>query len=309
MVLHGPARTKSGDELRENFFRLLQRSCLIGAKQGQGLAVYRSIAKTLYNLCGEPWVHSTIFPFENNLVRSFLVETGMPIADPQSVVQKSLMGNAWLAIANSILQRLNPRDFASLCSVAGAENLHAARAVGRGVMIAHSHTLFAQLFWSWLEHEGIASGVTTWQWAWGKSRNETRDPGTRTVESARELHAAVGTLREGGLVHIVADGDKGTREIVLPFCNRRRGFRPTFAELAVTTNALIITVDVNLAADGGILIEIGAPFVENTSDHHRSRRVEELVLRYAEHLRRRWQAYPADLPWFVMRQQLMLPPI
>jgi lauroyl/myristoyl acyltransferase len=305
--LYGPARTRSQDELRENFFRLLQRSCLIGAKQGQGIAVYRSIARTLHNLCGEPWVHATIFPFETRLVRSFLSETGLPAAKPQSIVQKSLMANAWLAVANTVLQKLNRPDFVSLCTVSGSENLHAARAGGRGVMIAHSHTLFAQLFWCWLEHEGIASGVTTWQWAWGKSRGETQDPRTRALESARELHAAVATLREGGLVHVVADGDKGARETVLPFFNRRRGFRPAFAELAVTTSAPVITVDVTLAVDGGILIEIGKPFTEDSPDDHRTRRVEALVLQYAEHLRERWRSYPADLPWFVMRQQLLLP--
>jgi len=309
LQLHGPARVRSRDELRENFFRLLLRSYLLAQKKGEGLAVYRSSAGMVHRLCGEPWAQQTIFPAESALVRRFLAQTELPAANADAIVQRSLMANPWVATWMKVLDRLDRRDFASLCSVSGKENLRAALATGRGVVLAHAHTLFVQLFWIWLRHEGIPPGVTIWQWAWGKKPEQILDPRTRALATARELHASMQSLREGGLVQILADGHNGNQQIELPFCNRRRGFRTTFAELALSANALVLPVLVSLAAEGSISIQIDPPFADAPLDHERGKRIESLVRQYADHLHGVWRTHAADIPWFQMKLHLGFAPI
>ncbi|MBI2311673.1 MAG: hypothetical protein HYU77_04125 [Betaproteobacteria bacterium] len=304
------ARVRTLDPLRENFFKLLRRSYLIAEKNGGGgLAVYRSCAEMIHRLCGEPWARSTIFPGETALVRRFLAETGLPARNPDAVVQHSLMGNSWPPTWTAILLNLPRGKFESVCSVRGAENLRSARAAGRGIVLTHSHSLFSQMFWAWLEHEGIAPGVTLWQWTWGRKRKEVKDPRVMALEGARELHGARKALRDGGLVHVMADGQwGGAQQIVLPLWNRQRPFRPAFAELALGANAQVIPVDVSLAADGGIAIEIGSPFGDQPAGRDLAQRVEGLVREYVEHLSRRWREHPADIPWFQMKRHLAYPP-
>jgi lauroyl/myristoyl acyltransferase len=304
--LYGPELRSTRNELREGFFRLFQASLLTAAKRGQGLGAYRAMAKTVHRLCADAWLQATVLPGEARLVRRFLAETQLEVPNPGAVVHMNLMANSWRAIANRYLQGLERRDFMSLCSVVGADNLTAAQIGGRGVVVTHSHTTLAPLFWCWMQHAGIPSGVSIWQWAWKKVRSETEDPRIHTIQSARELHQAFRLLREGGLVHVVADGEWGSREIVLPFCNRKRAFRPAFAELAVSASAQVLAVNVHLGPDGQISIEIGAPFPQKLSDAH-AERVRSLVLSYAEQLRSRWQAHPADLQWYIMHQHLSLP--
>jgi lauroyl/myristoyl acyltransferase len=304
---HGPARVRSRDELRENFFRLFQRSFLLARRQGGGLDVYRSCAETVHRLCGEPWAQRTIFPSETALVRRFLSETGLSVANPGIIVQHSLMANPWVPTWFSPLQTLERSEFLRVCRVTGVEHLHSARRSGRGIVFAHSHTLFVQLFWVWLKHERIRPGVTIWQWAWGRKPEEIRDPRIRVVESARELHAATTALRKGEFVHVLADGDKGGRQIMLHFCGRQRGFRTTFADLAVAENAQILSTHVTLSADGQIRIDIKAPFSDVPSSIETGEKIRLLVSQYASHLHALWRANPGDISWFQMKQHLDLP--
>jgi lauroyl/myristoyl acyltransferase len=308
-VLHGAARARSADPLRENFFLLFRRSYRIAEKKGEGLAVYHASAALTYRLCGEPWAQETIFPAEASLVRRFLAETALPVSDRESVVQHSLWANPWAATWTGTLQALGRDHFELLCSVSGLEHLRAAQATGRGIVFAHAHTVFEPLFWTWLAHEGIAPGVTIWGWAWGRKPSEIRDPRISTLEGARELHSAVATLRRGGLLHVLADGHRGNQKIILPFCNRQRGFARTFAELALSTNAVVMPVMVKSAAGGSISIQIYPVFAESRSGGDPAERIELLVRQYVEHLQRIWQACPADIPWYQMRRHVDLPPL
>jgi len=240
-------------------------------------------------------------------VRRFLAETGLPVANPDSVVQHSLMVNPWIANWTEVLQQLKRDDFAALCDVSGIEHLRAAQATSRGIVLAHAHAVFEQLFWTWLAHEGIAPGITIWGWAWGRKPSEIRDPRVRALEGARELHSAMATLRRCGLVHVLADGHRGNQKIMLPFCGRQRGFALTFAELALNTNSVVIPVMVTSTPSGGISIQIYPTFAESPSGRDPAERIEFLVKQYVEHLQRMWRAHPADIPWYQMRRHLELP--
>jgi lauroyl/myristoyl acyltransferase len=306
-VRHGPARARSGDPLRDNFFQLFLRSYRSAEKSGRGLEVYRACAAHVYRLCGEGWARATIFPGETALLRRFVAQTGLQLRDPGALAQLSLMANPWAATWTEVLEGLESREFATVCSVSGEEILRAALAAGRGAVCAHYHTLFAPLLWTWMKHNGIPVGVTIREWV--KARPAAaQDPRARALEGARELKTAVMALRAGGLMHIVADGYEGSRKVVRPFCNRQRGFETTFIDMALATGAPILTVASRFSGDGSINIEFGPPLRDEPSLAPAAR-TEALLGQYVAFLRRQWQEHPADVSWFQMRRHLALPPL
>jgi lauroyl/myristoyl acyltransferase len=308
-VIFGPAFPKSRDEQRENLFRLFQRGFQAAAKQRRGGEVYRSSFELLGRLGAERWAQLALYPEETALIERFVRECGLP-AEPGAVVQKSLLVHAAAATWRRILQGLSREALAPLFQVRGEEHLRAALAAGRGVMIAHCHTLFEPLFWSWLVHQDIAPGVTLGHWAWeqGRKPGDRTDPRRAVPEMARELHAASQTLRAGGLAHVFGDGVQGSRQTEIAFCNRRRGFRSTFAEMAVAAGASTLTVAVAMGADGRMAIEIEPPLADDAAAP-RALRVERLVREYAGRLERRWQREPAQIPWGDMAAHLRFAPL
>jgi len=306
-LIFGPGFPRSKDELRENLFRLFQRSFEAAAKSGRGAAVYRSSFDLLGRLAAERWAQVTIWPEESALVERFARECAQA-GEPRAVVQKSLLLHAAAACWRRMLQELGRDAFLALTQVRGGEHLRTALDQRRGVMIAHGHSLFEPLFWSWLEHSGIAPGVTLGHWAWepGRKPGDRTDPKRAVPEMARELLAASQTLRAGGLAHVFGDGVQGSRQTELVFCSRRRGFRSTFAEMAIAAGATTLSATASMGVDGRLTIDIEAPFPDDAAAP-RPARVERLSGEYASRLARRWQADPAQLPWGDMATHLRFP--
>lgn len=305
----GPARFKSGDALREGLFKLFARSYRRAEKTqvGAGRAVYRSAARMIHELCGQPWAQATIFPEETRLAQRFQQETGLAAGAPGAFVQQALMTNCWAPAWTEILLAAPHDEFLAYCVVKGEEELRAALAGKRGVILAHAHTVFAQLFWRWLEHREIPAGITLWQWSWNRSREEKEDPKLRAIESAKEMHAASHLLRDGGLVHSLADGRWGGDRAPVPFHRRMRVFQPSFAELAVMTGAPVLPADVILQVDGRLRIDIGARFSEADAAASRSEKVDHLMREYVRHLAGRWRRHAGNLEWFQMNRHLTSP--
>jgi lauroyl/myristoyl acyltransferase len=308
-VRHGPARSRSGEALRERFFALYLRSYAL-AGPGRRLGVYRSCARQLHALCGEDWARATIFRAEAALAGRFLEEAGvLPPGDPAAraaALRLSLMANPWAAIWTEPLQALGRDEFFSVCTLRGEERLREALAAGRGAVCAHYHTLFAPLFWTCLEHAGIAPGVLIREWVKTRRPQEAADPRARALEGARELKAAADALRAGGLVQVMADGYEGARKTELAFGNRRRGFETTFIDLALAARAPILPVSAALSADGGIAIEVGAPLRDDPV-LERAARTRALLEAFAAFMAREWRAHPGDISWFQMARHLNLP--
>lgn len=306
-MIFGPGFPRSKDDLRENLFRLFQRSFQLAAKGGRPFAVYRSSFDLLGRLAAERWAQLTIYPEETALIERFARESGAP-GEPQALVQKSLLLHAAAASWRRMLQGLGAEALLRLCEARGEEHLHAALAAGGGVVIAHCHMLFEPLFWSWLEHKGIAPGVTLGHWAWeqGRKPGDRTDPKRAVPEMARELMTASQTLRAGGLAHVFGDGVQGSRQTEIAFCNRRRGFRSTFAEMAVAAGATTLTAAVSMGADGKMTMEI-EPALSDDPAAPRAVRVENLVRQYAARLEQRWRREAAQLPWGDMATHLRFP--
>lgn len=309
--VRGPANLTSGDPLRDNLFKLFGRSFVRAekGKAGSGRVVYRDAARIAVELCGQPWAQATIFPDRVLLARRFLKETGLGAGSEADFIRHVLMANFWASAWTGIFLGLDAREFSVYCVAKGVEHLRHALQRKRGVILLHSHTVFTQLFWRWLEHQHIEPGITLWQWTWSRERSEKDDPKLRAIESAKEMHAATRLLKDGGIVHSLADGRWGTDRYSMEFHGRQRVFQSSFAELALLTGARVLPVDVILRPDGRVRIEIGEHFVSDNSGKDRNGNVELLVHEYVRHLAGRWRRHGSNLEWFQINRHLSLPPI
>jgi len=308
----GPARVKSQDPLRENLLELFARSFQRAEKheRGSGFKVYRWASSMYYRLCGEQWAHTTIFPATTELAKKFVTETGLQVTNVHAFVQHALMANSWASTWTGPILELEKDRFRLYVKGLGLEHLRAAIKAGKGVILAHSHTVFSQIAWRLFEHEGIPEGMTLWQWTWDRPREQLEDPKIRAMEGAKEIFLATRALRDGGIVHVLADGKRGGEKVAVNFCNRRRVFQPTFGELALggKTPCAVLPVDVVLSIDGQVLVEIGPPLEMGDGIADRNERVERLVLSYVSHLARRWSSHAGNLPWGQMMRHLDSPP-
>jgi hypothetical protein len=279
-VLFGPRPLRIADPLLESLIELLRQS-----------GEYRGSMQLLLRLAREPWAQGTIFPEESRLARRFAAENATRLAEPADFVARNLQANVWRLLWLEPLSAAPLAQFEATCSVRGAEHLHAALAAGKGAILAHAHTVVTQLFWTWLRHARIDAGVTLWQWAWSNTRayGDMQDAKVRALKSARELYAAAGLLRAGGLVHVLADGPEGSRRLELPFFGRSRSFATSFAELALHGGAPVLGVFVSLGDEGSVVIDIEPiPAAPDAA---------ALVGNYVDWLGRQWRQHAGALPW------------
>lgn len=306
----GAARVRSRDQLVKNLYQLLSRSYDRAEKRrkGNGLQVYRTGAPLLHQFFSQPWAQETIFPSEVDLARRFLAATRIPAQKPRFAVALALLANGWAPAWTNMLLKLPKRPFESLVAVAGRKHLEDALASGSGTLLIHSHTLFTQLLWRWLEHQSIDQGLTLWQWTWTRNRSDLKDPKITALEGARELHAATQSLKKGGLVHVLADGGRvGSKQVELPFFGRRRPFQPTFADLALATRANLVTADLTVKRDGTFQLDFGALEDAGTGGAGKPE-ADRIVRAYARHLAQRWTRHWSNLPWRQMVRFMKFPP-
>jgi hypothetical protein len=303
------SRKPSEDPLLENLYTLMRRSFLAGRSRGKTVEAYEGIARTWSQMCAEQWVQGAMFAKESELVRRFLRETGIPVKDPEGAVRRSLSAQGWTRIFGVVLEQLERKEFAAFCTVTGKQHLDAALATGRGVVIAHTHSLLGELFWTWLDHAGIDRGITLLQWAFTKTKEQAEDPKTRAIETARELRTCMDLLRTGGLVHAFGDGQDGRETIKIPVHNRLRPYRVGWATMAVSAKSPVITASVAVGAGGRVSIMIGPQISDDTPGLSDKQRVDSLVRAYAKHQEKLWLARPANITAYHMKQHLGFPPV
>lgn len=101
-------------------------------------------------------------------------------------------------------------------------------------------------------------------------------------------------LTSNRLLHIAVDGYRGASGKEYAFLGRLRPLRKSFAELAVTTNAIVLPVFSCIKADGRIEIAVQAP-IEYTQGAERDVMVDEVCQKYVELLAKNWQSLPSNI--------------
>jgi len=197
------------------------------------------------------------------------------------------------------LDRLSDRSFERWTSFEGVAHLDAARAEGRGVILAGAHYGASQTLKIVLGRLGldlVSGGVAPR----GRPRGPWRHADVRWVRSdagdAQLLKLLVElrkALRRGGAVHLAADGPVGRSGVSVDFFGTPRRFGLGFAALASTTRAPVVPVFAQLAPGGRVEVEFLPALAPPDRSLGRDERLATMVQQYARVLEQKWREDPA----------------
>ncbi|HSG67255.1 MAG TPA: hypothetical protein VK994_01015 [Bacteroidales bacterium] len=106
------------------------------------------------------------------------------------------------------------------------------------------------------------------------------------------LFEAKELLEQGNILHLLGDGAHGRASHNLPFLGKMRGYRATFAELAILTGSPVVPVFV-IPRKGKFVLEFLPALNQGTDEQDREERVLQIVKQYSELLEERWRNEPA----------------
>lgn len=195
------------------------------------------------------------------------------------------------------LDRCSDAEFARWTRFRGAEHYEAARAEGRGVILAGSHYAAARTLKIALARFGIdlvTAGVTTRpQGPWRHGKVHWITAKHDEAERLRALVELRKVLRRGGNVHIAADSRIGHGAVEVEFLGRRKRFGQGVAVLASSTRAPVVPVFAVLCAGGRLEVEFLAPLARPDPALDREARLAAMVREYAARLEQRCREDPA----------------
>jgi KDO2-lipid IV(A) lauroyltransferase len=187
------------------------------------------------------------------------------------------------------LARCSAATLERMVSVEGSEHFLAARAEGRGVILAGSHGDASWCLPVALTRLGFESRpignpafVRSFFAAPELVRFIVSEPGDKLM--LRPLMEARKVLASGGSVLYLADGALGNLAIELPLLGGTQRFATGFAALARTTRAPMVPVTCRNRSDGGIAIAFHAQLAPPAAGGGREAQLEDLTRGYARFL-------------------------
>ena len=106
------------------------------------------------------------------------------------------------------------------------------------------------------------------------------------------LFEAKELLEKGNILHLLGDGSHGRASHTLNFLGKLRGYRATFAELALLTDSPIIPVFIT-PEKGKIIVDISTPLDLGDPEADREERVQNIVQQYSDLLEEKWMENPS----------------
>jgi len=106
------------------------------------------------------------------------------------------------------------------------------------------------------------------------------------------LFEAKELLEKGNILHLLGDGSHGRASHNINFLGKLRGYRATFAELALLTGSPIIPVFIT-PVKGKVLVDISSPLDHGDPEADREERVRGIVQQYSSLLEKKWMENPA----------------
>jgi lauroyl/myristoyl acyltransferase len=236
------------------------------------------------------------------MVRRYVADIGLSVADADRAVQQALMTDIWKRslVQATLLEpsgtRLFSRLYPRVVRVTGEAHIEEALAAGQGVLcVTCQHALGHSIRW-WFEDRGISTATITR----GAIENMTNP-----LYFARQLLDAERRLRRGEAVFMAPDGLVGDRGLVASFLGRRRLFRQGFAELALRGRARVVPVRMRLDLSGTLNIDFLSPLAEPEGLGEDA--VHDYVCAYIEYARLVWSRDSPNLNLFFMKEHLLLP--
>ena len=280
-VMAAPLRDGTG---RVGLFRLAVRSIYRGcAAVGLGRIFYRSYAAFIATASWTFWWIRAGMRRRVELYRwARRALPVQPARSPSQVLTINLIHGIW----GSGFEWLSPKDLPRLVRISGKEFLEQARNAGSTIAVSyhsHSHRVGKRL----LRALNVpVAGLFPFQ-----PRGQ-RDAAAAANTSL--LHEAEAALRDGRVVYVFPDGDRGTQGMTVPFLGVDRVFYPGFAELAVRENASVVAFSLIMDRCGRLLVRFEPAFVDDR-EASREARVAHLQRQYVSFLERVWKADIANV--------------
>jgi lauroyl/myristoyl acyltransferase len=252
------------------------------------------------------WIYSS-----NTIQKSFfgnvlkLVEETLPWVIPED--RPTIAGELIFTKAIRIWQQ----DTVATCrtenlkrwvSIAGADKLDRARDDGRGVILANSHLgagrilplILGRLGYEIHSYESDLDQLI-------RPRDPSDMPATVHIVPShvdfdlKSLYIMHNLMKQAKILHLAADGFRGSSRVEVPFNGRSRAFRATFADLAVRTGASVLPVFALSDRMGRIHVQIHERLDLGSENQPNAERVKHVVRQYARILEDAWHSHPGNL--------------
>lgn len=261
-------------------------------------AWFRASCLVASRLLGSPVVHMRFAASRVDLFRRFLRETGLETTHPleETVVQHLLEATL---IRWRYLHATDELRAAALARDVVMENeslLDQALRSGRGVLFVMSHHGLSEAFIEVMRHRGH-EGRAVRRVVKKRLREAGREPTdlARSLMGAQDLLEAQRALAAGGIAYILPDGRYGRSGVRLPLYGRSHDIMTGFAELALSSGALVVPVATVADRDGTLRITFHDPFDPGPAEAGRQERTERLAGQYAVFLSRCWASSPGSV--------------
>ncbi len=254
------------------------------------------------------WFCSTSFASDDYLrhrtdpFREYLLLQGFQ-GDIKEITEKFLKVHFQHGWRTAALSHLSDKKFDKMITYKGLEIFEKGYQAGKGVVLVNSHFGWPSVALWLFVRRGYADfysilgerGVNTTKVAGIRKdclphflsvSRESKGEAFRLLFQAREK------LETGGIVHILGDGQHGRSHFSFPFIDKVRGFRASFAELGLITEALIIPVFVLPAENGRALVEFHEPLSKGSEEEDHQQRLENILRQYAKLLESKWKENP-----------------
>lgn len=225
---------------------------------------YPAGARLLRELLARPAIRRAAFPDRVALLERCVAAAGAPL-DPGEAAFLSTLAHAGMMWRAEVLERAGFDRWVRLeGDVAGPR------------VIATVHTPFKVLLGPALARRGvrelgaIGNLDPPWLRRLGLHRLAADVEACRVPRSGLRavlVAHALGVLERGGVVVVLADAVAGSGGLELPFCGRRRPFRPGAAELAVRAAAPLSPLFYDLSPSGAITLRLGPPIEAGAGSH------------------------------------------
>lgn len=269
--------------LRDIWLRLYRISVAWGLER----PYFQASCVLAWRLLGSYPVQKAFFPIQVDLIQQFMHATGLQATHsvPQTVQQRLLESTLMKWRYENAADCLSAKDIKRYFVFKNWHLFEQAQRSGRGVLFVLSHYGLPKVFIALMRQRGYHGKVIRLrikQRLQAEGREVTQI--NRMLMSASDLMIAQEALTDGGIAYILSDGNHGAVAGVRALFGQMRPFRGGFAELAMTTGAVIMPVTAVPRKDGQVCITFFEPLDSGSAAINHQARVEHLITQYAEHL-------------------------
>lgn len=254
------------------------------------------------------------FKKRKKLFQEYLLNIGIndPIENylPDLLISSFL--KPWRASAISYLSK---KQLEKYTEIHGLEKLDEAYKSGKGVILLSSHwglaeaamPIFPMLGYTEFYTVVRLKGTESIKMSGLKKKYQPKliiFKDHSNAELFKSMYKAREVLQKGGIFHILGDGYHGKSSVNMNFLDRIRGFRGSFAELALATGATVLPIFISADKTGDLEIEILDPIDAGDESMEHQKRIEFMVGQYVSHLEEKWIKKPQHINWGFMEKYL-----